>query len=230
MALILRIDLFRADTMWLIEKLTRYLDVVEASIDSSRYIDGERISRIEIVSEYDLGDQQEELHLHRLLFERDFPSKLRYSFLVLAFIVFETRSKALCKELDRRQVVVDGRKLDKKGDESFVNTMRRFLETEPHRIVYVKQPVWTELSDFNALRSCIIHGNGDVTNWNQRQRIMQIIQKNKAKGLVLDEDGFVEIEPMYCRHVVQVIKEYFHTVFENAGFGPEETVVMADRS
>lgn len=221
----LRLDLFRADTGWLIEKLGLYLNTMESSIEISRRIDDERISQIEIDSEFDLGLQQEELHVHRLLFEDDFPSKLRYSFLVLSYIVFESRCKALVKELNRRDIVKNVQ-MEKKGDESLVDSMRRFLEMQPHKITCVSGTVWTELSDLKALRSCIVHGSGDVKNWNQRQRIMQLIHKNNSKGLLLNEEGFVQIDTVYCRHVIKVIESFFSSIFEKTGFGPEQTVVV----
>lgn len=152
---------------------------------------------------------------------KDFPSKLRYSFLIMSYIIFESRSKALCKELNQRKVV-EGKTWQKGGDESFTDSIRRFFEAEPNKLTFVKTTIWTELSGFNALRNCIVHGSGDVNNWNQRQGVMQVIHKNNAKGLSLNEDGFVQIEPDYCRHVCAVVKQFFHTVFEETEFGPEE--------
>ena len=67
-----------------------------------------------------------------------------------------------------------------------------------------------------------MHGNGDVDNWNQRPKVMQIIKKNKAKGLSLNEEGYLRVEVIYCRHILDVVKQFFHTVFEEAHFGPEE--------
>lgn len=91
--------------MWLIEKLGLYLDSMEAAVAASRTEDRKRINRIQMNSQDDFDDRQEELYRHQLLFEKDFPSKLRYSFLVMLYIIFESRSKALCKELNGRKIV-----------------------------------------------------------------------------------------------------------------------------
>lgn len=221
MGIILRIDWFRSDTMWLIEKLGLYLDSMEAAIAASRMDDRKRIDRLQINSQDDFDDRQEELYRHQLLFEKDFPSKLRYSFLVMLYIIFESRSKSLCKELNKRKIV-EGKSYEKKGDESFTKALRRFFEAEPSKLTFIKTKVWTELSDFNGIRSCVVHGNGDVNTWNQRPRVMQIIKKNKANGLSLNEDGFIQIDVIYCRHILDVVKQFFHTVFEETHFGPEE--------
>lgn len=206
--------------MWLIEKLGLYLDSMEDAIAAGRKQDRERISRMALNSQDDFDDQQEELHRHNLLFEKDFPSKLRYSFLVMAYILFESRSKALGKELIRRKIVA-GKSLEPKG-ESFTKAVRTFFEAEPNKITFIKTAIWTELSDFNGLRNCIVHGNGDVNNWKHRVKVMQVIQKNKTKGLSLNEEGFLQIDEIYCRHMLDVVKHFFHTVFEETHFGPEE--------
>lgn len=218
---ILRIDWFRSDTMWLIEKLSLYLTSMEKAIAEGRTNDRERIARIEINSADDFDDQREELHLHELLFEKDFPSKLRYSFLVTSYILFESRSKALCAELNHRKII-EGKRLELKGDEGLPQSVRRFFESEPNKVTFIKTSVWTELSDLNALRNCIVHGSGDVENWGKRGRVMQIIHKNETRGLSLNEDGFLQIEADYCRQVVEVIRQFFHTVFEMLGFGPAD--------
>ena len=218
---ILRIDWFRSDTMWLIEKLSLYLTVMEKAITEGRSNDRERIARIEINSADDFDDQMEELHRHELLFEKDFPSKLRYSFLVMSYILFESRSKALCAELIHRKII-EGKRLELKGDEALPRSVRRFFESEPNKVTFIKTSVWTELSDLNALRNCIVHGNGDVENWGKRPRVMQIIHKNKARGLSVTGDGFLQVEADYCRKVVEVNKQFFHTVFEETGFGPAD--------
>ena len=194
---------------------------MEKAITEGRSKDRERIARIEINSSDDFDDQREELHRHELLFEKDFPSKLRYSFLVTSYILFESRSKALCTELNHRKII-EGKRLELKGDEALPRSVRRFFESEPNKVTFIKTSVWTELSDLNGLRNCIVHGSGDVENSVQRARVMQIIHKNKARGLSLTEDGFLQVEADYCRQVVEVIKQFFHTVFEKTGFGPAD--------
>lgn len=115
--MILKLDLFRSDTMWLIEKLGLYLDSMERAIVDVRIKDRERINRLNIKTQDDFDDQQEHLHLHALLFDEDFPSKLRYSFLLMSYFLFESASKALGEELNRRRKII-GRRLNGKKNES----------------------------------------------------------------------------------------------------------------
>jgi hypothetical protein len=46
MGIILRIDVFRTDNMWLIEKLGLYLNLMEAAIAPGREEDHERINQV----------------------------------------------------------------------------------------------------------------------------------------------------------------------------------------
>lgn len=221
MGIILRLDWFRSDTMWLIEKFGLYLSSMEKAIAAGREEDRERINRIDINSEYDFDDQKEELHRHKLLFEKAFPSQLRYSFLVMSYILFESRSKALGEELKERKIVV-GKALKQKPGESFPQSVQRFFEAEPNSLTFIKAATWTELSDLNELRNCIVHRSGEVDSTTKGDRVRQIIRENKAKGLSLDGDGVLHVELGYCRHVVEIIKQFFHRVFEETHFGPEE--------
>ena len=220
--MILKLDLFRSDTMWLIEKLGLYLDSMDTAIADARLKDRERIDRLNIKTQDGFDDQQEHLYLHALLFDEDFPSKLRYSFLLMSYIVFESASKALGEELNRRKIV--GPKLEKKrkNGESWPQAVRRFLESEPNSIRIIDAAMWTELFAFNDLRNCIVHRGGDVNSWDKSERVMQIIEENKNRGLALNDKGFIQIEVVYCRHVVNVIHGFFDRVFEETGFGPAE--------
>jgi hypothetical protein len=217
---VLRIDFHRADTMWLIEKLSLYLETMEGALRESHQLDRDRIDSYVISSSDDLDDRSEELHVHNLLFQQDFPSKVRYSFLTLAYSVLEDRTKALADELIKRGIVV-GRTLKKSPDEGHMQSVRRFLPAE-YGSVHVAPALWEELFDFSLIRNCIIHANGKPDDMRKPLRFQDII--NKTPGLSLDQ-GFVNVELTYCQHVVSMMQSFFNAVFEAAEFGPAETVV-----
>lgn len=100
--------------------------------------------------------------------------------------------------------------------------VRRFFESEPCKLRNIDATTWTELFAFNDLRNCIVHLGGDVNNWDKRERVIQIIEENKNRGLALNDRGFIRIEVTYCRHIVSVIQAFFYRVFEETGFGPAE--------
>lgn len=141
----------------------------------------------------------------------------------MSYILFESASKALGEELNRRDKIV-GRRLEKKkkNGESWPQTVRRFLEGEPGKLRSIDAMTWTELFDFNDLRNCVVHKSGDVNSWDKRDRVMQVIDKNKSRGLSLNDRGYVQIELVYCRHIVTVIHDFFCRIFEETGFGPAE--------
>ena len=222
--MIIKSDLFRADTEWLFEKLGRYLESMESAIDSVRQEDRHRIKQIEINSADDIDNQQEHLHVHALLFEEDFPSKLRYSFVLVSYMLFESRCKELARELNQRGKI-SGRTLKKLSDESFPQAVKRFLEGSPNPLIAIDESVWSELGEINTLRNCIVHVNGDVEAFNQRANIVEIIQKRTGQGLSLNERGFVQIDHVYCRHVVEVMKGFFDAILDAGDFGLAQEVI-----
>jgi hypothetical protein len=222
--MILKSDLFRANKEWLFEKLGLYLESMESAIDSVRQEDRDWIRQIEITSADDIDDQQEHLHLHALLFEEDFPSKLRYSFILLSYMLFESRCKELAKELSNRGQA-GGLTLKKDSGESFPQAVRRFLRCLPKPLITVNESIWFEFDEINNLRNCIVHVNGDVEAFSQREAIVEIIKKKTGQGLTLNERGFVQIDHAYCIHVVEVVKSFFDQILDDAGFGPAQEVI-----
>lgn len=105
MGMYLILDHHRANTMWVVEKLGLYLNSMELAMDEIRREDKERIEEVSLNSAHDFDELREQLHLHELLYEKDFSSKLRYSFLILVYTMFETRTKALWQELVDRGIV-----------------------------------------------------------------------------------------------------------------------------
>ncbi len=223
MSIKLKLDLHRADTIWLIEKLYLYLDVVEKALDESRRTDVERISSFEPVSENDLGSQAEEWHAHELLFEIDFPSKARWSFIILVYTVFEIRTVALSEEMINRGLVI-GRKF-KKHPDGHVKAVRQFLPVE-YRSTHVSKDIWSRLCDLRLVRNCIVHANGRPENVEKSKRHATLNVVRRTEGLSMNDDGYISLELKYCQDSVAVIKDFFDRVFTAAGFGPSETVVV----
>ncbi len=222
--MILKREPFRADTEWLIEKVSLYVGSVEKAIADACEEDKARIKRMNINSADDFDSQREELHVHRLLFEEDFPSKLRYSFVLLCYMFFESRTKELAEELKGRKLSPDGMPKRKPG-ESFPDLVKRFLETRLNNGIFLDASFWDQLVDLNNVRNCIVHVNGDVNGDWDRSRILKTVERNKDRGLSLNEREFIKIEVDYCRHAVELVATFFETVFEKAGFGPAEQIV-----
>lgn len=55
------------------------------------------------------------------------------------------------------------------------------------------------------------------------QKLKQIIKA--TDGLSMDDDGHINVESTYCRHVISVIERFFDTIFASTGFGPKDTVI-----
>ena len=138
--------------MWLIETLSIFHKTMEQGLEDSRWMNRIGVDNYPIESQDDFDDYNERLHEHKLLFEQDFPSKVRYSFVTLAYMVFEDRAKALCSELNTRKIIVD--KVLSEGP-GFVKHLKDFLSTD-----WVTEEMWKELFAFTTIRNCLIHSDG----------------------------------------------------------------------
>jgi hypothetical protein len=221
MAMRLRIDFHRHKTTWFIEKLSLYLDAMETSIKESRRVDQERIEQIPLESADDFDDRSEELHLLELL-EKDFSSKLRYSFLILVYTMLEIRTKALWRELASRRMV--GNREFEKGKKSHLASVRFYLSSEP-KVACTDSRLWSELLNFEAIRHCLVHtgGNIDEMDRGKPEKLKKIVRN--SEGLSISDDGYIEVESVYCRHILSEVDRFFDGIFEFAGFGPKDTVI-----
>lgn len=223
MGMYLILDHHRADTMWFVEKLSLYLNSMEAAIEDIRRTDKRRIEQVPLLSSDDFDAQREELHLHELVFEKDFSSKLRYSFLILVYTMLETRTKALWQELVDRGIVGQ-RKFKKRDKKSHLESIQYYLSSEP-KVDCVEEGTWDVLLNFEAIRHCFVHtsGNVDEMNGDKPEQLRQIIKD--TGGLSINEEGNIDVESIYCRQILSVVERFFDTVFEFAGFGPADTVI-----
>lgn len=195
--MILRLDLHRADTMWLIEKLSLFNKTMEQGLTDSRQTDRIVIDNYPIESHDDFDTYNERLHEHRLLFEQDFPSQVRYSFVILAYTIFEDRAKALCGELNMRKIIVGKVLSDKPG---FVKNLKRFFTS-----VWVKEQMWKEVSDFSTIRNCLIHADGRPSRVNRegtRKNTFSVVKKTTACPLM---------ERGEFRSKVSIVLMWFHS-------------------
>jgi uncharacterized protein YutE (UPF0331/DUF86 family) len=207
----IRIDDFRANTEWMMQALSLYYQTVEQAMADNRRLARVNIDAHPIESPDDYDDYQEELHSFRVIHEEDFPSKIRYSFVTLTYSIFEERAKALCIELNTRKIIM--KELEEKPKGGFVAGLKRFF---PHG--YLHQTMRRELDDFRHVRNCLVHSNGRP----DREEAARVVEKTQS--LSLNKDGYVHVEPEYCTQIVSLIRGFFNTVFEHAGFGPAESV------
>lgn len=212
--MIINWDMHRWETEFAFDNLADYLDIIEGQFESIRELERNKISRNPPVglSEEQLADWQAEIQFFEEQYDRDFPSKIRYSFLILLYIVFETRLKATCDEiskrkgLDLREKERRGKVLERAG--TFLQKIAKLPKPEP--------TLWKWLDDFQKVRNCIVHANGKLELSTDVARLKALCKT--AVGLSSCA-GLLVIERRYCEKTLEVTKSYFKHLFDSAGFG-----------
>ena len=110
-------DIYRWDTELAFDNLKDYLEMVEGQHGVVRVLEQKKIPQQPPpgLSEEEFAEWQSEIQFFEERYERDFPSKIRYSFLVLLYIVVETHLRAACDEVAKRRNL-EIREKDLKGD------------------------------------------------------------------------------------------------------------------
>jgi hypothetical protein len=204
----------RWETEFAFDSLADYLDIIEGQFESVRKLESNRIQQNPPagLSEEEFAEYQSEIQFFEDRYERDFPSKIRYSFVVLLYIVLETRLRAVCDEISKR-INLDLRERDLKG--AIMERAKAFLK-KVAKLPNGDPMVWQWMSDFQKVRDCIVHTNGRIEESKDKARIGKIC--NETEGLSSGA-GLLMIERHYCIKTLEMTKSYFKHIFDSAGFG-----------
>jgi hypothetical protein len=207
-------DIHRWETEFAFDSLADYLDIIEVQFESVRKLERNRIPQNPPagLSEEEFAECQSEIQFFEDRYERDFPSKIRYSFVVLLYIVLETRLRAACDEITKR------RSLEKKESEirgAALERAKAFLK-KVAKLPSGDQMIWEWLIDFQKVRDCIVHTNGRVEKSRDKDRLNHLCNENVGLS---SEAGSLMIERHYCTKTLEMTKSYFEHLFDSAGFG-----------
>jgi len=202
------------ETEFAFDSLADYLNIIEDQFDNVRKLERNRITQNPPagLSEEEFADWRSEIQFFEDRYERDFPSKIRYSFVVLLFIVLETRLRAACDEISKRSSL-ELRESDLKG--SALERARAFLKK------VANLPSWDQMTlqqliDFQKVRDCIVHTNGQIAGSRDEKRLNFLCNQNEGLS---SEAGSLMIERHYCKKMLEISKSYFRHLFDSAGFG-----------
>lgn len=211
-------DEHRWETDFTFRDLKTYLETIEKQLETIREEARARINTTpppgmtreeyaEWYSEYEVDISSFEER-----YERDFPSKSRYSFLVLLHIVLEDRLRATCNEIQKRRNLPIMEK-DLKG--AALERANSFLK-KVAGINYNNQTDWQNLRDLQSIRDCIVHTNGRIDESRDQRRINDLCKKNIGISSV---DGALAVDKSYCIFALEAILTYFTGLLDCAGFG-----------
>ncbi len=216
----IRWDTHRWDTEFAFENLKDYFEIVEGQFDVVRELEKKKIPQEPPpgLSEEEFVDWQSEIQFFEDRYERDFPSKIRYSFLVLLHIVVETRLRATCNEIAKRRNL-ELKEKELKG--AAIERVKVFLDKVAKTPVK-NQEIWQWLKDFQKVRDCIVHVNGRIELSRDKKRLNELC--NKDLGLSIDA-GTLIIKQEYCTKTLKIARNFFDQLFIATGFGSSIPVV-----
>jgi hypothetical protein len=158
-------------------------------------------------TEWDLA-MQEHTARHDMLFT----NFLRYSFVVLLFLVLENKLRELCEIIGKLKG-----KTPPAAQRDIVKQYKRFLEDAG---VSIAQQVWESVHDLNKVRNCIVHASGNVARTAGKEYLRILARRDP--GLAISgydyegndsplylEENMLVLTPDYCSRAVADVRRLF---------------------
>ena len=213
----MKIDFFRINTANIFRGLVEYQKTMEAQLP---IIQQHEQSSIEVFKNHDLPDTipyESMMEEYDWIYEYFFPRSLRYSFVVLLFLVIEHQLNQLCDEIQKR------RNLPIRSSEMSGDALKR-SKVYLQKVARVSIKNWESLEDLSKVRNCIVHTLGKVELSKDAKHLNQLVKKNiglAISGEDSQEDGFLVVSAEYCESAIRLAKQFFYEIFDAADFGPE---------
>ncbi len=216
----IRLNPVVVDTQWSLTALKKYFEEISkhlqdiTDINYSHILD--ELKKNPLIDEV---DRQDLFHNHSVYYEREFPPRFRYSYLLLLYMVLETQMKAICNHLKSQKDLNVG--LNDLRGKSDMERARKYLEKIANiRITDEKQ--WNEPCTLQKVRNRIVHANGEIKQFKRAGDKKYLEQYAKrGSGLSIDSWGFISIQPSYCQHAQRSVDELFQSIFTACGWKPD---------
>jgi hypothetical protein len=210
-------DWQRAETGWMLSYLDRYLDVMEASLQETAQLEQSTL-QLDRDENGGKGEWDHRWREHCLCFMDDFPTKLRYSFIILLYSYLESRTQSFCTQVLARHLIKTPFNPSAKGHKSYLAELRKYFELY-HPLATSVSSLWQPFLDFEQLRHCLVHKNGIITDAKCPSEIAAIIRR--TSGLSRGDDREIRIDLAYCKTLIAKLRNFFDTCFDAAGFYPK---------
>jgi hypothetical protein len=210
------VDEHRSETDYSVRILSDYFNVVEKALETFEPQEKKAIDeKWEKIHGRFVEATSEKIE-HIVRFSEEYPKRLRYSFILQLFIALESRGKALCDEINKRNEKLLLRVSDLRGGGT-LNGIKTFL-SKVYPVPDVTDDQWRALDDLRVIRNCLVHKNGHIDLADKdAQRLTKIIAEEQ--GIDVSPDGYLGIERCYCEKALRSVIAFFEVVFEKAEFG-----------
>jgi hypothetical protein len=213
----MKIDMFRIEFTNAFHGLAEYQKAMEAYLPVIQEL--EQIS----IEKYRNNNLPNTVPFDSMMEEYDwvygnfFPRSLRYSFVVLLFLVIEHQLNQLCDEIKKRK------NLPIRASEMSGDALKRskvYLE----KVAGISIKNWSDIEDLSKVRNCIVHALGKVELSKDEKHLKQLTKKDVGLSISdkeSQEEGFLVVSSDYCESSVIVAQKFFDEIFDAADFGPE---------
>jgi hypothetical protein len=194
--------------------LRKYLELMEAQIEEVQ-----RCERVALDAERPATGNEEDLQTfwHKKdaleqLFEEDLIPTMRYSFIALLHIVFETHLRKFCACIQRERHLslalrdIQGSPIDR----------AKTYFTKVAQLPITNFPEWGQLRMLQKIRDCIVHTYGYVAESQQEKEIRELAAK--SIGLTIDPWGRLLPTKVFCEQHVLCVDTFFRKLSEALGW------------
>jgi len=211
------INFFRIETEGLFRSLADYHKKLEAQIPIIGKNEFEKVQEWAKQESIEYGEYDIAVDELKWDYEYSFPRSLRYSFIVLLYLVVEKQLTQLCK------IIQEGRNLPIKANDLRGDIIER-SKTYIHRVagVSMNDVDWNKLGDLSVVRNCIVHTMGEIVESKDKAHLQKMVSANI--GLSTGNDEFfdsnrLQISTEYCSKAVREMQAFFDQLFDAAGMG-----------
>jgi hypothetical protein len=202
----LDIPMVALDTRISLHSLRSYLGFAESQIAASFRAEEAKIRARRSQCDFDENDAEAEWQWAVEHYDKTMKPILRYSFVVLVHITFETRLREIC------DYIVATHNLPVRASElqgSAVEQVKRFFG----KLVGIEIGSWDEwrsLKEGQNVRNCIVHSNGVLDD--EARRNLQVLTQ-PSSGITEDEEGRLAVSKDYCEIYLAKTEAFFHRLF-----------------
>ncbi|MGA2261699.1 MAG: hypothetical protein ABSH28_09710 [Acidobacteriota bacterium] len=183
-------------------------------------VDAQRKAREELDSaqgNLDWSDFSAQEQVYEIVYLREFPKDLRYSFIVLICVLLETRLSEACDKIQsRNQLPLRATALKR----DILKQVKLYLK----KVVGLdlNNTTWEKIDFVKAVRNCIVHAAGSVDKSRDAEKLKQ--GKNRWPGFQIDEDSNIMLEKEFSQFALSASEQLFDEIFQKGGFGPKEPI------
>jgi hypothetical protein len=219
----LAVDLRAVDVESAISSLRKYLEIIETQMEQVF-----RAERTAHGAGAPTGDDDYERDVHRqvgqdleLRYTEELIPAMRYSFVVLVHIVFESELRKFCSSMGKERN--SALSLSDISGKSPIERSCTYL-TKVLGLPVGNLAEWQHLRSVQKVRDCIVHAYGHVNESRDKRDIERISDQNC--GLGVGYSGRMTLTRQFCEDYVSSVEKLFYRLFFAVGWytikAPEE--------